>query len=143
MCYAITEKVHNWNRKECPILNTHNWYKIVVFPALSSPTIITLCSVNRTKQLLALRKTFNINVCKYLYSTSSASKVFTCLNFQKKQILKENRQYSMHQKISHSYKSKSMQKWHHKNKCDIRPSIDIAQRLGDKTLSALKLRMLK
>ena len=26
---------------------TYNWYKIVVFPALSKPTIITLCSVKR------------------------------------------------------------------------------------------------
>ena len=27
--------------------DTYNWYKIVVFPALSKPTIITLCSVNK------------------------------------------------------------------------------------------------
>lgn len=26
-------------------VHTYNWYKIVVFPALSKPTIITLCSV--------------------------------------------------------------------------------------------------
>ena len=31
-------------------VHTYNWYKIVVFPALSKPTIITLCSVGEKKQ---------------------------------------------------------------------------------------------
>lgn len=29
--------------------STHNWYKIVVLPALSKPTIMTLCSEKRKK----------------------------------------------------------------------------------------------
>lgn len=31
-------------------VHTYNWYKIVVFPALSKPTIITLCSVGKKKK---------------------------------------------------------------------------------------------
>jgi len=31
-------------------VHTYNWYKIVVFPALSKPTIITLCSVEKKKK---------------------------------------------------------------------------------------------
>ncbi len=41
------------NQKQVILQNksykTYNWYRMVVFPALSSPTIITLCSVKRKR----------------------------------------------------------------------------------------------
>jgi hypothetical protein len=33
---------------------TYNWYKIVVFPALSKPTIITLCSEIKSDLIIIL-----------------------------------------------------------------------------------------
>lgn len=46
-CITIIIIDHIYNHDHDHNQYTYNWYKIVVFPALSKPTIITLCSMNK------------------------------------------------------------------------------------------------
>lgn len=67
MCMRERER----ERQIKKIKDTHNWYRIVVLPALSNPTIITLCSVKKKK-----RKTM------YIYRKQLEKK--TALSYKKR-----------------------------------------------------------
>ena len=65
-----------WNVSWNKILgkNTYNWYSIVVFPALSKPTIITLCSENVKKSKDEITISFWSNEgYEFIMSVSSTS----------------------------------------------------------------------